>query len=215
MNFENESESDHSHASDINYVPSEEESLDESPEKIGEKKNSKRSSKRSNQTHRSKKKKADRSPIKSKNHNEFFKNFDGFVSKSPEKSVETAENSEISTVPEDSIELIESSQKSPHTLRKNDSNTEHSNKSMQDDVSELKSMVYGLQRQLARVETLIKFQKESAVDSDDIHSKKGSYIQILQHYGLPIASKEKLDEIEKNLKIVDFKSKLVCYVFHH
>lgn len=215
MNSDNESqsESDHSHASDINYIPSEDElkSLNGSPEKFDGRKTGKRSAnERSNQTQQSKKKKtkADKPPIKNKNYNEFFKNL-GFASKSPEKLVETAENTEIITVPEDSIE---SSQTSQHTLEKNDSNAEHSNKSMQDDIRELTNVVYGLQRQLARVETLIKFQKENEADSGDINSRKESYIEILQSHGLPIASKEKLDEIEQNLKAVDFKTKLVCHV---
>lgn len=132
-------------------------------------------------------------------HNDFFKNLTASRAKSSERSAEIGESEESSPV-------LERSESNQNISEENDET-----KCVRDEIRELKHVAYGLQRQLARIETLIKFQKEPAVDSDDIHSRKESYIEILQSYGLPIASKEKLDEIEQNLKAAEFKTKLVCH----
>lgn len=205
---ESESESDNSHSSDVSYVPSAEElrSIENQQEKDEEKKIGKKqlsSNGNTSQKPHLKKRKVDKPSVKNKNHNDFFKNIHGSISELPGTSVETATNAETIIMVEGSSESI---QKSPHISEKND---DDSKKSVEDDIRELKHMMHGMQRQLARVETLIKFQKEAAGDSTDAQSRKETYIEILQSYGLPITSKEKLDEIEQNLKDVDFKKKLV------
>lgn len=132
------------------------------------------------QSRNQKKQRADRQPVKSKNHNEFFRDFHGFAPTSAESPIEISENDETIAV---SKEPSESNQKSTRILEKNDSI-----ETMRDDIRELKQIAYGFQRQLARVEVLIKFQKESDVGSNDGNSQEESYIGTLQLLGLPITS---------------------------
>lgn len=215
--MESEKESDNekniSLESDSSYVPSDEtlESIGNSPEEHKKKdKGKKRTVKKkvASQAPQLKKQKTDRPPIKNKNYNEFFKNVHNFPEKSSGSSAEMAKNAETVTVEDDSSNSIHNSQ---HISGQNYVVVEEDLiQSMRDEIVEQKNAIFGMRRQLARIETLIKFQKESASDSTDGHPEKDSCIEILQSHGLPITSKEKLDEIEQNLKAVDFKTKLVC-----
>lgn len=79
----------------------------------------------------------------------------------------------------------------------------------EDEIHEIKRVLYALQRQLARVEALIKYRKETSDSTDDAHSQNGGMMATLQSYGFPVKTVEKLKEIEKNLKAENFKAKLV------
>lgn len=196
---ESDSERNISHKSDSSYVPSNDEleSDGNSPKKTREKKGNKKKRPAKNkiashQASQLKKQKIDRPLIKNKNYNEFFENVIVLPQKSSEPSPENGETIILEDEPSGCV-VVE----------------EDLLQSMRDEIREQRHEIHGLQRQLARIEALIKFQKESTGDSTDGHKENDSCMDILQSYGLPITSIEKLDEIEQNLKAVDFKFKLV------
>lgn len=207
-----ESASDYSNGSDDNYTPSME-SSDSSPEKFDKKttdaKRPKRKGKNTKRQPKAKKVRTEPITVR-KNHNDFFENLRDGSSKSPNRNDEheavsnTAQdpNSSIENVGNESFTALDESNESQHVLLKNDWN-------IRDVLSELKNGMLGLKRQVARLEAFIKFQKGPAHDSPDFNSRKENYVETLRSYGLPINSKEKLDEIEENLKSTAYKTKLV------
>lgn len=72
---------------------------------------------------------------------------------------------------------------------------------IKDDIKELKSMLGDVMRQVAQIKVLIKFQRLPSVSQRE----DDNYLEVLQSYGLPISSKDKLDELEKTLRIDDKK----------
>lgn len=196
MSSESESEVD----SDISYVPNDADldSIEESPKKSGEKKTTKkRQSKAASQSSRTKKQKTDRPLVKNQNHNDFFKNVVDLSEKSSGSSVDMAKNPETIGVKDTSAKSM-------------DEKEEESNESMRAEMREVKHIMYGVQRQLARIETLIKFQRES-VNSNELGT---NYIEDLESIGLPITSKEQMEQIEKELETTKFKDKLVRCNIH-
>lgn len=211
------SEKENSQKSDPSYIPSDDELevIEKSPEKLPAKKNGKRPPQNTatSQASQLKRQKRNKSPVKNKNHNDFFQNVHGFPENLSEKSIDTATieaaTAEIATVEttaaqDDSSNSIQNLQ---HAIEENGLVVgEDLIKSMRDEIRELKHTQLKMLRQLARVEALIKFQKDQSTAA---HTENDSCIDILQSFGLPIKSNEKLNEIEQNLKAVDFKTKLV------
>lgn len=181
---ESETESDSNHSSDPNYVPM-------------KKKEEKRTRPPSSKTVKpdAKKQKIERLPIKNKNHNEFFERVE---SPDPDPLNKTAKNAEKDFPTDDSIDRTQTQSTSKSALVVEE-----------DEIHEIKRVLYALQRQLARVEALIKYRKETSDSTDDAHSQNGGMMATLQSYGFPVKTVEKLKEIEKNLKAENFKAKLV------
>lgn len=77
---------------------------------------------------------------------------------------------------------------------------------LKEEMVSLKSMVNLLMRNLAEMKGLIKFQRPTVPEqiSDE------NYMNILRENGLPISSKQNLDDFEKDLKSKGRRKVLVC-----
>lgn len=166
-------------------------------------------------------KKPKRSPLKTRNHDDFFVNLDESGASNTEDSLEETTNV---------ADTLNQSVKQSNTNVDVQNNTTECNADIDDDslhamlnrkletisnqlnlysqdIGELKNEMLIIKRLVAKVEVLIKSRKETTSSDSDT-----DFLGTLQSFGLPITTKENLDNLEQKLKSEDEKSKLVCLI---
>lgn len=159
-----------------------------------------------------------RSPLKARNHDDFFKRNEQQTADERGNSQPTAVNDSSDQNAIQSTPIDIDSSNSSH-----ESNTDFSYDSLHsmlnrklgaisnqldqntNDLNILKEELVSVKRLIAKVEVLIKCRKESS-PSDSDHD----FLNTLQSYRLPIATKEDLDNLEQKLENENEMSQLVC-----
>lgn len=183
-------------------------------------KKAKKSTKNKKTQHRRKKTTAisnKSAPVQISNYDTFFINdvnessdietieADGVDKESSEKQEDSNGSSHIEIIEVDALD--ESNKKQEYSTEENLSSSPLNQ--MQNEIKEIKSILQSLTRQVAKIEVLLKYQKPQKHIANDIVHTDEDFIQKLESYGLPVATKSKLDEIEKHLSNKEYKSKLV------
>lgn len=192
------------------------------PRKTERNKNSRKLASGSNSQQQQKKQK--RSPLKLRNFDDYFENIEQQTAHASSQSQSTLEKqtgvndtshqNAIQSSPISHVDIANNSHESTAGIS-DDSLHSMLNRKLEvisnqlnqyrNDVVVLTKEVMDTKRLIAKVEVLIKCRKESTSSDSD-----NDFLNTLQSYGLPIATKENLDNLELRLKNDDEKSQLVC-----
>lgn len=167
---------------------------------------------------RNKSKKPKKSPVEIQNHDEFFNDLENLNASNNSVELTHAGDASLqSNLNQNSIDsnglvdsngsgLVNGGDGALHSIliRKMEKISNQLNQ-YDHDMGLMKKELTDIKRLIVKVEVLIKFRKESTgTDSDP------DFLQTLQKFGLPITTKEKLDDLEHKLQNEDEKAKLVC-----